>query len=322
MIYINYIGQTVSPAITLDDQNYVYLFISKIYDGLPIGIFDSIEILHTTPARLINFYLVNDQGDKIHIKEKISPDSLVYTGDLNLNTSGSSSDGIPVVIKITTDTTDIFTTERGGQSSELGIWLELQKIGLDLPKFYHGFYFLGFDWGILVIEELEKLSSQDKPLEIGRQIIPQLQILHQMGIHNDLKPDNILRKGHRYYMIDYEFMALSPYLYGYWRTAYTPIFTSQVNSTPQVTTGKKDLLEIGYTMNSLLIEEISPRGEEVKYMLERLIGLVDLPVERLAVKVKTFKPRTILYNYIERVMLIDQRHILHTNYTDLIAIIQ
>ena len=327
---VNYLASLISAPIDLNSQKYVYLFVGRVayFVDKSIGDFDGVNILSKNFDVIINFYLVNSQGDRINIIKRISPDTPVYSGTLVRNTgSATVSRSVgrltaisePVVIKMTLFSVGEF--DRCEQSPEGSIWLELQKLGLDLPQFYTGFKFLNFEQGILVIEELQPLSIEDDPYEIGRQIIPQLRVVHQLGVHNDLKPENILKSKNeiKFYLIDYESMATCPFLYGYERTAFTPLFTSQTTGPTQVVTGKNDLLELGYTMNFLSMQpnEQMKRLEHIKTSI--------LPIDLGSIDDITWLIRNFidpkLKKYNERAWMIDDRHILSSDYDDLIDIL-
>lgn len=110
---------------------------------------------------------------------------------------------------------------------------------------------------VLIMTPLIKLTRRDDPYQVGISVIHQLRPLHQFGVHNDIKPGNVMRKKNGdYVVIDYGGCTLEKLEHGYKRWIWSPDYTSQLRKSQNdgidiVTTAKNDLLEIGFTMQCL-----------------------------------------------------------------------
>ena len=104
------------------------------------------------------------------------------------------------------------------------------------------------------MEKLQKLNSSDDPYMVGAHVIRQLQFLHTFGVHCDIKPGNIMKKGSLYYLIDYGGVAKEKMGGGYRRWIWTPKWTSQrSHQKQQVCTAYNDFVELGFTMRHIQI---------------------------------------------------------------------
>ncbi len=135
---------------------------------------------------------------------------------------------------------------------EIGIYKKLKKMGCELPWYSSKFMFMGSR--VLVMEKLEKINSNDSIYSIGKAVVNQLSYLHQFGIHNDIKPDNIMKKKvnetYKYFLIDYGGIATEKLKYGYCRWIWTASWTCQPKGQhDQVSTPKNDFIELAYTLN-------------------------------------------------------------------------
>ncbi|SPN79902.1 Protein kinase [Cedratvirus Zaza IHUMI] len=133
---------------------------------------------------------------------------------------------------------------------EMGLYKKLRLLGCPLPYFSCSYRF----WKdkVLLMEELESLSEEDDPYQVGVCVLEQLSYLHTFAVHSDIKPNNIMRKGKRYYLIDFGGVALKRLDYGYKRWNWSEKWTSQkMHVKNQITTAKNDLIELGYTLNYL-----------------------------------------------------------------------
>lgn len=133
---------------------------------------------------------------------------------------------------------------------ETSIYRGLKKKGCPLPYFSPSYRF----WNdpVLVLEMMEEIGKDDDYREMGCQVLCQLEHLHTFGVHNDIKPGNIMKRGEKYFLIDYGGVASERLEYGYRRWTWSGTWTSQkIHVKDQVTTHKNDLIELGYTLNAL-----------------------------------------------------------------------
>lgn len=142
---------------------------------------------------------------------------------------------------------------------EMGLYTRLKLLGCPLPYFSCSYRF----WKdkVLLMEELQSLDEEDNPYQIGICVLEQLSYLHTFAVHSDIKPNNIMRKSKKYYLIDFGGVALERLEYGYKRWNWSEKWTSQkMYVKNQVTTYKNDLIELGYTLNHLEGKEDARTG--------------------------------------------------------------
>ncbi|SPN79168.1 Protein containing kinase domain [Brazilian cedratvirus IHUMI] len=142
---------------------------------------------------------------------------------------------------------------------EMGLYTRLKLLGCPLPYFSCSYRF----WKdkVLLLEELQSLDKEDDPCNIGICVLEQLSYLHTFAVHTDIKPNNIMRKGRKYYLIDFGGVALEKLNYGYKRWNWSEKWTSQkMYVKNQITTYKNDLIELGYTLNHLEGKEDARSG--------------------------------------------------------------
>lgn len=142
-------------------------------------------------------------------------------------------------------------------------------------------YFVKLDynfWGlpVLIKEQLLPLDLNDfKPKNVytlGIKILNTFKSLHTFGILNDLSIDNIGKnlKG-EYHILNYSNMANTELYYGYRRTYWNNLWSSQVTETEQVTTAVNDLLELGYLLNYMLnVNEFGSQIPELKTTVKEI----------------------------------------------------
>lgn len=158
------------------------------------------------------------------------------------------SEAIPVVIKISFDTRVEYETK---------ICRKLRNMKCPLLWFSSSFYF--WDTPILVYEMLSPLSRDDDPCQVGQAILEQLRYLHQFGVHNNIKSENIgvritKEQKREYILFNYEGTATEKLEWGYRRNTWQRNYSSQTpKERDQVTTAKNDLLELGYCLNKIAI---------------------------------------------------------------------
>lgn len=176
---------------------------------------------------------------------------------------------------------------------------EIEKISKDkaqklvyrvLPYFSSSYMMFGKP--VLILELLDKLDDTDDPYAIGFEIIHHLLYIHTIGVHNDIKPENIMKitrmsEGKKrvfYYLIDYGGLTNEKYPDGgYRRFVWSPKWTSQIKpgwyrdigkpeletETVRKTSPRFDFIELGITMRVFQItSKLSkiPKDIEEEYL--------------------------------------------------------
>ena len=204
-------------------------------------------------------------------EKRITLKKIIKTGKHAIVIEGIYQD-TPIVVKW-------YSSNKRDTNYEIDIYRRLKKMGCDLPWFSNKFYF----WGerVLVLEKLEPLTADDNAFQIGSDVLSQLKFLHQIGIHCDIKPGNIMKKivdGYpKYLLIDYGGVTQEPLQYGYRRWIWSPKWTSTPKGEPnQLVTAKIDFLELAYTMQAIINwYKIGHDGEYKKHYTGRLKDYLD-----------------------------------------------
>nr|WIL05014.1 putative protein kinase [Cedratvirus duvanny] len=181
---------------------------------------------------------------------------------------------------------------------EMALYEKLKLLGCPLPYFSCSYRF----WKdkVLLMEKLEPVDEEDDPFQTGVCVLEQLSYLHTFSVHSDIKPNNIMKKGRKYYLIDFGGVALKKLGYGYKRWNWSEKWTSQkMHVKNQITSYKNDLVELGYTLNYLekkrassVNTPIDPRsgfqGKIAEYMDEvRRLDAETLPDEEVYAHLKS-----------------------------------
>lgn len=146
---------------------------------------------------------------------------------------------------------------------EINCYKMIAETGCQIPWVSGSYQLLGER--VMIMERLYSIDESDRPEAIGSDVLKQLKFAHRLGVHNDLKPPNIMvrRRGYevyvgerkdalKYLIIDWGGMAREKLGPGYRRFIWNPKFTSQLKGGRNQVTGPfYDFLELGYTMNYL-----------------------------------------------------------------------
>jgi hypothetical protein len=209
---------------------------------------------HTIMTKFTTKYLLEYHYDalecysndkKIKLTKLIKPDKAANKTSKHAVVLEGIYEGNPIIVKhYEPDDIDI--------TYEIDIYNKLRNIGCKIPIFNDQFMVL--DKRVLALEKLEKLDKNDNIYKIGMHVVSQLSYLHTFAIHNDIKPDNIMKKiideKPYYYLIDYGGVATSKLCCGYKRRIWSPKWTCQERGMHnQVTHPKHDFIELGYTLN-------------------------------------------------------------------------
>ncbi len=279
------------------------------------------------------YIISHHDEDKIYFVKSLSiaRDQFVYLGE-------RESDGKEFVIKGSWEGMfggmiyDDVWNPKGSQTRNLSSIMNeifnyqmLQEVGCDIPEIY-------FDWSlglsrVLVMEKLYPLDETDSPIDVGLQILNQLRCVHTVGVHQDIKPDNILKRVNDYGSIDYilvdyglsinapykndmseRFNIPIPSTY-YERTAATPFyhsnFSKRVSEAPPATF-KTDLIELAISLYGFVLETQHPQ------LLNKIKESGDVDYFR-----NNFTRVPVLRDYMKYTNLIDDGFYQSKHYTNL-----
>ena len=134
--------------------------------------------------------------------------------------------------------------------NEIEVYKRLISMNATLPNVIIGFNYLGNP--VLLLEEMESIIGKSIKLShLIRDVLGQLKVLHKIGIHCDIKPDNIMKSGDVYYLIDFGGTVLYDSEDSK-RYTYTPVYSSQ-RYTSKIPSIKNDLIEFMYTINAIYL---------------------------------------------------------------------
>lgn len=223
------------PGVNLGSDDYIWLYFYGLchYSYYPLLL---PKLLGNSSMTTIPMICYNDK-EIITIQKHLgaAPDQYVFQG-IRL------SDEQPVVIKWYKEAEEI--------EKEISYMNQACLARVPLPWFDTSYYF--WDRPVLVMELLEPLTrGQENIRELGLQLLLILERLHTFAVHNDIKPENIMKKDSRYYLIDFGDIAVTPKGYGKERRVWSPLWSSQVPEMGQITTPKYDLIELVYTLRYL-----------------------------------------------------------------------
>lgn len=254
---LNVISPSVDPAMSGSyDNSQIELIASKVLDKRDILEGTTMDengeeiLILSLPGILQRIYAYDDKGNKIYLLKSlaISYDQNIWLG--KLISSDKSIKDKEVVLKWSLQETQ----------TEIDNWATVKSLGIPTPIIAGNFKLM--DFPVIVLEKLYRLDATDDPYKVGKSVLKDLSKLHKVCCHSDLKPDNIMKffpedKNQEviYYIIDYGSTSTEKLHYGYRRRVWTPLYKSQVPMSNQVTTAKYDLLELLFTINSLLLQQ-------------------------------------------------------------------
>lgn len=220
-------------------EDYVWLVFFRLYHGYyyPTCILDCLTPDGLVPEHLAYLYCYNENDNQyVRLTRALStaPDQFVFVGKRLEN-------GMDVVIKWTTNEADL--------DEEIQNMRLAKEVGV--PLFWFDYNFCFWNRRVLVMEKLEPLGPGEDPRQILRDIVPALQHLHRFAVHNDIKPENIMKARGTYYLIDYGGIATKVKAHGWERQIWSPLWAAQVREYGQITAPKYDLIELMYTLQYL-----------------------------------------------------------------------
>lgn len=277
--------------------------------------FDTFDLLHRRYYDII--YAYESDGRYVEIDSHMGKrrSDRVRLFNCTLYNPVEKKTPVPVILKW-------YKSSKRDTEYEVSVYTKLRDLKCKVPWFSSSYML--WKTPVLIIEPLEPISGHDDVWEMAAQCIQQLRIVHKIGIHNDLKPGNIMKrrfteKSERgvdrgeweFLIIDYggltsEKVKDGP---GYIRHVWTPKFTSQKRHEKNQTTYERhDLIELGFTVKGLLNERIE--GKDTKKNKRKN----PLPVR------DGFTGR--LLDFMHRVAQIDEKNIKPKDYDDLILILR
>ena len=256
-----------------NDEKYVIMIITLLDNYNPLYIFDC-----KWKDMVLGYINPDNRGEyrylRISDEIKINVSGKILKGFIQKNPIDDGS-SLPVVIKCS------YTSQL---LHEMNIYRTLRNMGSPVPWFSVNYSYWGHP--VLVMEPLDPIDySDDDVRNIGRNIIEQLRYLHQIGVHCDIKPMNIMRKPldkinnkdnlrtirskdkYYYYLIDYggvttDLISDDGEVRKYKRHTHTRMFSSQKRTFGSCT-AYNDLIELGYTLNYVKWTMIDERKETV-----------------------------------------------------------
>ena len=164
---------------------------------------------------------------------------------------------VPVIVKW-------YESERKDTEYEISIYCELRKINCKVPWFSSSYML--WKTPVLIMEPLEEITGEDDEFEVAAQVLQQFKIIHQKGIHNDIKRQNVMKRQYKvdsnrgvdkgeweYLVIDYGGMTIERLGYGWKRCVWSPKYTCQKPhpKKPQITTPWHDFKEVGIMIKDI-----------------------------------------------------------------------
>jgi hypothetical protein len=232
------------------DQQYLYtLWLIRLTHYWPDNLLETlISEKKDAPKLLSRLYAIDDTtGKTFQFQKHLSPGSRRQAVFLAIDTVTKR----PWVVK--------WVLETLGASMDIRDEMKvLQRVRNEGVRTAEPIFTAKF-WGnpVLLTEYLVPLDTTDSEFNVGKQLLGDLQKLHRIGVFNDLKPDNVMKRikpnksEPDYLLIDFGGMAIKQKAFGYERFTWTPSWAWQPYEYGQVTTGKYDLLELGGLMRGL-----------------------------------------------------------------------
>lgn len=257
---LNYINSSISRSLK-DDRFRNHMYVYRGSDGISMN--DRMKNLPKT-SNIVPFSH-NVSGDtEISSLRYILPTQMIVSTNISCIIRGILMTDIDnstvwhdgpreVVMKISNEPCLV---------NEISVYRK--SIERDIPGVILGFEFMGNP--VLVMEPMSPLDVDESSLpDVFKSILRQLRELHQIGVHCDIKPDNIMMVDGSYYLID--FGGVTPM--DSKRFTYTHSFSTQ-RPTSKNPSKKCDLLELIYTMNHLSIRSKKKDVRSFRYDLDEI----------------------------------------------------
>lgn len=189
-------------------------------------------------------------------------------------------------------------------SFEISMYKQLRARHSYVPWFSSRFVL--FASPVLIMKPLLSVGPEDNEFEMGAQILEQLKAVHNICIHSDIKPPNIMKeeqdveetllgdirktkphgkeKTYRYILIDYGGVSTERMPdhgeFAFRRAVWSPKWTSQEpHKKNQVTYPYHDFIELGFTMKS--IQNMRTGDKAIKHDFHGKLGKYMREVKRI-----------------------------------------
>lgn len=219
--------------------------------------FDTRDFFH---SRFFDgIFACEPEGRRVYLTEKLTKKKIervcLFKGIL-INKKDKAKP-LPVIVKW-------YESERKDTEYEISAYAELRKINCKTPWFSSSYML--WKTPVLVMEPLIEITHEDDEFEVAAQTLQELKIIHQKGIHNDIKRQNVMKRKYKpdtkkgvdkgeweYLVIDYGGMTTEKLGYGWKRSVWSPKYTCQKPhpKKPQITTPWHDFKETGYMMKDI-----------------------------------------------------------------------
>jgi hypothetical protein len=235
----------------------------KIARALSIlDFFDTYEFL--SKRFFEGIYAFDGEGRRVELVEKLTKKKKIdhvclFNGVCHNPVDKAKS--FPVVVKW-------YQSSRRDTDYEISMYCELRAIGCKIPWFSSSY--LLWKTPVLIMEPLKPVTGDDDEFEVAAQVIQQFKKIHKKGIHNDIKPQNVMKRLYKndsdkgadrgkweYIVIDYGGMTTEKLekgdKKGWKRSVWSPKYTCQKPhpEDPQITTQWHDFKETGYMMKEI-----------------------------------------------------------------------
>jgi hypothetical protein len=281
--------------------------------------FDTRDFFH---SRFFDgIFAAEPDGRRVYLTKKLTKKKIervcLFQGAL---ISKKGAKPVPVIVKW-------YESERKDTEYEISAYCELRKINCKTPWFSSSFML--WKTPVLVMEPLEELDHTDDEYEAAAQTLQELKIIHQKGIHNDIKRQNVMKRKYKpdptgkrvdkgeweYLVIDYGGMTVERLGYGWKRSVWSPKYTCQKPhpKKPQITTPWHDFKETGYMMKDIQNLRTSVKMEKDSKKTHKSAHADKLPIrEGFEGKLKAYMD----YLHDE----VDKKNVQPEDYDNLIAI--
>lgn len=260
-----------------------------------LAVFDAFPARQLLQKRYLEHLLAyNRKGETITVSK------IIYKGRHSVVLEGKYGD-MPVVIKH-------YSSGSRNVTFESRIYQKMKDAGA--PVIWFDTHWRLWGEPVLVLEKCYPLSTRDDPMEVGVEVIKQLQILHSLStLHCDVKPGNILvRVGknntREFRLCDFGGAATERKSWGWLRSTWTSKYCSQPpHVRGQIAGPKNDLIETLFTIHALEMERNSISSCSTCHPIRS--GFTG-----------------VLARAMRRIEAIDPRRVTDKDYKDLIAILE
>lgn len=224
---------------------------------------------------------------------------ILYEGKLENN---------PVILKYYCVTNKLDVTR------EMEISCKLRKLGCPIFWFSTSFFVHStdnpsFKKPIMLMKKLarsqDRLLDKNDEYKLGLDVIEQLKYIHKIGVHCDLKPDNILYDNVKnyFYVIDYGGLTDEKLEDGYRRRVWSPNWASQDKDDRdnKICYFYHDLIELGYTINGYRLFRRN-KGWNKKKIMNDFDPLLKRYMDEVEKIINEKIPRMKAYQLLEKIL--------------------